>query len=54
MEKNADLEFLDNPWKPGLPKGGMTNANAAKYEIYLSPIGAKWHRKKIEPNACEG
>ncbi len=42
MPTNRDIEELDNPWKPGLPK----KYDPEKYEIYLSPIGAKWHRKK--------
>ena len=37
-------------WKPGLPPGKMTADNKQwfldTYDVYFSPIGKKWHRKK--------
>jgi hypothetical protein len=42
-KKNSDLQFFDNPWKPGLPPGKV---DPEKYEVYFSPIGTKWHRRK--------
>jgi len=44
-KRNSDLEVLDNPWKQGLPPG---KADPEKYEVYFSPIGIKWHRRKIK------
>jgi len=33
-------------WKPGLPKGKVTQKMLDTYEVYFSPGGMKWHRKK--------
>lgn len=44
-KRSQELEVLDNPWKQGLPPG---KADPDKYEVYFSPIGAKWYRKKLQ------
>jgi hypothetical protein len=38
---------MNNEWKRGLPPG---KADTDKYEVYFSPGGFKWHRKKVKEN----
>lgn len=38
-----------NNWKPGLPRGKVTQKMLDEYEVYFSPMGQKWHRKKEKP-----
>ena len=33
-------------WKPGLPPGPATPETVAKFEVYFSPAGLKWHRPR--------
>jgi len=40
-------------WKRGLPKGKVTHEMLETYEVYYSPIGVVWHRKKpLKPEAA--
>jgi hypothetical protein len=34
------------PWKRGLPPGPATPETVARFEVYFSPAGLKWHREK--------
>lgn len=31
-------------WKPGLPRGPLTQEMLDTFEVYFSPGGMKWHR----------
>lgn len=33
-------------WKPGLPPGPLTQDMLDSYEVYFSPGGVKWHRRR--------
>lgn len=48
-KQTENSENQENPWKPGLPKGKLTQEMLDSYEVYFSPIGLKWHRKKVKP-----
>lgn len=39
-----------NEWKPGLPKGPP---RPDLYEVYFSPGGMKWHRRKPQPGPAD-
>ena len=36
----------ERPWKRGLPPGPATPETVARFEVYFSPAGLKWHREK--------
>lgn len=38
--------IVERPWKPGLPPGPATPEMVARFEVYFSPAGKKWHREK--------
>jgi hypothetical protein len=40
------VEIVDRPWKRGLPPGPATPKTVARFEVYFSPAGLKWHREK--------
>lgn len=54
MKKNRGTKMNENVWKPGLPPGEMTRENKQwfldTYEVFFSPAGAKWHRKRVSGN----
>ncbi len=33
-------------WKPGLPPGKFYEGMVDDFEVYFSPAGLKWHRKR--------
>ena len=35
-----------NPWKKGLPPGTFYEGMLDDYEVYFSPGGIKWHRRR--------
>lgn len=40
-------------WKQGLPAGKVTPAMLEAYEVYYSPMGFVWHRKKAPEKSTE-
>ena len=36
----------DAGWRRGLPRGPVTQGTLDSYEVYFSPGGWKWHRKR--------
>lgn len=39
------------PWKRGLPPGAYYEGMTDDYEVYFSPGGVKWHRKRSDEDA---
>ena len=37
---------MPNDWKPGLPPGDYYDGMVDDYEVYFSPAGMKWHRRR--------
>lgn len=35
-----------NPWKRGLPPGKYYEGMTRDFEVYFSPGGEKWHRRR--------
>lgn len=40
-------------WKPGLPRGPITAEMTETYEVYFSPGGMKWHRRRTADEIAE-
>lgn len=38
--------MMTNEWKRGLPPGKYYEGMVDDYEVYFSPGGLKWHRKR--------
>lgn len=43
---SAEQKHTAGPWVPGLPPGHYYPGMAADYEVYFSPAGAIWHRRR--------
>jgi len=41
------VQAVERPWKPGLPPGPATPETVARFEVFFSPAGRKWHREKV-------
>lgn len=37
----------ESPWICGLPPGDLTDQMLRDFEVYFSPAGTKWHRRRI-------
>lgn len=44
----------DNEWKRGLPPGPYYKGMPDDYEVYFSPGGLKWHRRKVKTDVLYG
>jgi hypothetical protein len=49
-------EVVERPWRRGLPPGPATPETVAKFEVFFSPAGLKWHRPRaaLSHNAERG
>jgi len=41
------------PWKRGMPRGKYYDGMVNDYEVYFSPGGQKWHRRRSADDAAE-
>ena len=41
------------PWKRGLPRARWYDGMTDDYEVYFSPGGQKWHRRRTPEDAAE-
>lgn len=46
--KEMGMSERDDEWKPGLPPGPYYDGMIEDFEVYFSPAGAKWHRRKCK------
>ena len=45
---NRRAEGDASEWKRGLPRGKYYEGMVRDYEVYFSPGGVKWHRRRTE------
>lgn len=46
--------MMSPDWKPGLPPGPATPETVARYEVYFSPAGLRWHRLRSNEALAKG
>jgi hypothetical protein len=46
--KSPLTDVVERPWLPGLPPGPATPETVARFEVFFSPAGRKWHREKAK------